>query len=71
MHAWYKQEYDRHLNTDFYKRVGTVADVHKKACRKSLALILKKFMGLLTRKDFLSFNLGTNLAPVGRKMVNS
>lgn len=51
------------MNVDFYKSVGTVGDVHfgKEECRKSLALILKKFRGHLTRKDFLSCNLGTNL----------
>ena len=60
---WYKQEYYRHLTTDFYQRFGTVEDVNlvKEKCRLPLSLILRKFRPPLTRKDFLSFHLGANL----------
>ena len=61
--SWYKRECYRHLTTDFYQGFGTVEDVNlvKEKCRLSLSLILRNFGRHLTREDFLSFNIGTNL----------
>ena len=61
--SWHKQEFYRHLTTDFYQRVGTVEDVNlvKEKCGLSLPLILRKFRRHLITLDFLSFNLGANL----------
>ena len=59
----YKQEYYRHLTTDFYQRFGTVEDVNlvKEKCRLPLSLILRKFRRPLKIEDFLSIHLGANL----------
>ena len=45
--SWYKQEYDRHLNSVFYRMVGNVGDVDsiKLRCRLSLQAILKETHG--------------------------
>ena len=61
--SWYKQDYYRHLTTDFCQRVGTVEDVNlvKEKYKLSLSLILSKFRRHLAREDFLIFNLGANL----------
>ena len=39
--SWYKQEYDRHLNSGFYQMVGNMGDVDsiKLRCRLSLQAI--------------------------------
>ena len=46
---WYKQEYDRHLNSGFYRMVGNMGDVDsiKLTCQLSLQAILKKHTVLI------------------------
>jgi len=48
--TWYKQEYDRHLKSGFYQKVGSKGDVDniKHSCRLSLQAILKKHTGVLS-----------------------
>ena len=55
--TWYKQEYDRHLKSGFYQKVGSKGDVDdtKHSCRLSLQAILKKHIGVL------STNLGNGI----------
>ena len=58
---WYKQEYDRHLKSGFYQKVGNMGDVDniKHNCRLSLQAILKKHTRVLCTNKFKSFNLGS------------
>ena len=47
--SWYKQQYDRHLNSGFYRMVGNVGDVDsiKLRCWLSLQAILTKHSEVL------------------------
>ena len=60
---WYKQEYDRHLNSGFYRMVGNMGDVDsiKLRCQLSLQAILKKQTEVLAVKDYKSSNLGNSI----------
>ena len=60
--SWYKQEYDRHLNSGFYRMIGNIGDVEsiKLRCRLSLQAILKKHTEVLPVKDYKGFNLGNS-----------
>ena len=55
--TWYKQEYDRHLKSDFYQKVGSMGDVDysKQSCRLSLQAVLKKHTGVLSTYEYKSF----------------
>ena len=59
--SWYKQEYDRHLNSGFYRLVGNVGDVDsiKLRCRLSLQAILKETRRCY--KDYKGFNSGNSI----------
>ena len=61
--SWYKKEYDRHLNSGFYRMVGNMGDVDsiKLTCRLSLQAILKKHTEVLPVKDYKGFNLGNSV----------
>ena len=61
--SWYKQKYDRHLNSGFYRMVGNMGDVDsiKLRCRLSLQAILKKHTEVLPVKDYKGFNLGNSI----------
>ena len=61
--TWYNQEYDRHLKSGFYQRVGSMGDVDniKNSCRLSLQAILKKHIGVLSTNEYKSFNLGNGI----------
>ena len=53
----HKQEYYRHLTTDFYQRFESVEDVN--LAKENMQAFF--FVRHLTREDFPSFNLGANL----------
>ena len=61
--TWYNQEYDRHLKSGFYQKVGSMGDVDniKRSCRLSLQAILKEHIGVLSTNEYKSFNLGNGI----------
>ena len=54
---WYFKEYLRHLESDFYSRVGDIGDVHliKQRCRKELTSIINKHKTCLSHKEVAKF----------------
>ena len=74
---WYKTEYERHLKSDFYTRVGNVKDVTEviSQCRRVLSGIIENHKDNLSKKELKGLNLGVmgeyvlpslNLMPKGR-----
>ena len=54
---WYFKEYLRHLESDFYSRVGDIGDVHliKQRCRKELTSIINKHKTCPSHKEVAQF----------------
>ena len=51
--TWYNKEYDRHLKSGCYQKVGSMGDVDniKRSCRLSLQAILKEHIGVLSTNE--------------------
>ena len=66
--TWYNQEYDRHLKSGFYQKVGSMGDVDniKHSCRLSLQAILR-WLDIVFQGQYLT-SLSVNYVDISKDL---